>query len=567
MRIRTRFSLLLGIFIYSLYAVIPVWAHANLLRSDPPAGAGLAESPAVVVLDFTEDLDPAASSVELLNSDSFLIVVGPGTIDPAQPKRLTLSLPPLRDGAYSAVWRARSLVDGHTTQGTVTFSVGSGVPAPSRLPALGVPDPATAWPWPVDSLVRWANYLLASLVVGSLVFGWLVWRPAWRSLESPDAENDLETTALLRRLILFGSIGLGLVTALFILTQALQLGTKDLVSGLLAILTGRTGFLAEARIALLLLLIFLARRLPLVGSGALFPWLATSAIGGSVLLTFSLQSHGAGLADDALLATLLDWMHLIAMSVWLGGLPPLALLLWPRRLPSELTAGVVRHVSGVAFPSVIVLLLTGVYAMQRHVFTWPALTETTHGMALSVKLGLFVFLVGLGAINLLVLSPRLKNSGEGPVQWLRRTVHTEIMVGALILLIVGVITGVSPAFEALKAQQRLGYTQKASADNVEMVLRVTPYQVGENEFAVDVTDGRAGAVQSPATVLLRFANENRRLGISEFETSTTDGRRFGLRGTYLSIIGNWKVEVILRRAGFDDVTHSFDLRVDEAAKP
>jgi len=33
------------------------------------------------------------------------------------------------------------------------------------------------------------------------------------------------------------------------------------------------------------------------------------------------------------------------------------------------------------------------------------------------------------------------------------------------------------------------------------------------------------------------------------------------RGSYLSVAGPWQVEVIVRRAGFDDVRHTFELRV------
>jgi len=563
---RTRLGLLLSILLYGLCAVTPAWAralpHANLLRSDPPAGAHLAEMPKAVVLDFTEDIDPFASSVELLNSDSLMILPGPGTPHPDQPKRLTLELPQLPDGVYSAVWNVRSIVDGHSTRGTVAFSVGPDVPDASRLPALGVPDPATALPWPLDSLARWLNYLSVALTIGSLVFGWLVWRPAWRESETSGADDDLQVTSLLRRFIITGCVALGVATALFVVTQAAQIQAENLGRGLFIILTGRSGFLAEARIVLLLLLLFLARRLPPAGAGTLFPWLSATAVGAALLLTFSLQSHGASLGADAPLAVSMDFLHLTAMSVWLGGLPALAVLLWPKRLPPALTANVVAHVSGVAFPSVTVLLLTGIYAMQLHVETGQALTETTHGMALSVKLGLFAFLVGLGAINLLVLSPRLKKSGGTAVEWLRRTVHTELFAGALILLVVGVVMGVSPALEALRAQERLGYTGKARSGDVEMVLRVAPYRVGENEFAVDLTDGRPGAAQVPGTVILRLTSEDHRLGVSEVQTSTVEGRRYTARGAYLSITGAWRVETILRRAGFDDVTHVFELLVE-----
>ena len=42
------------------------------------------------------------------------------------------------------------------------------------------------------------------------------------------------------------------------------------------------------------------------------------------LLTFSLSGHSASLLNGAALAILLDWLHIMAMVAWLGGLVPLS---------------------------------------------------------------------------------------------------------------------------------------------------------------------------------------------------------------------------------------------------
>ena len=103
-------------------------AHANLIRSEPTAGAVLPQSPARVLLEFSENLDLNTSSVELTDAKSQVVVKGPGQTDPASPRLLTLPLPALPDGVYSAVWQARSAADGHFTKGSVSFSVGVSAP-------------------------------------------------------------------------------------------------------------------------------------------------------------------------------------------------------------------------------------------------------------------------------------------------------------------------------------------------------------------------------------------------------------------------------------------------------
>ena len=59
-------------------------------------------------------------------------------------------------------------------------------------------------------------------------------------------------------------------------------------------------------------------RAGLAAGGSRWRWAA------GVVLTFSLNSHGAAEAQGAALAVALDWLHLAAMVAWLGGLLPLA---------------------------------------------------------------------------------------------------------------------------------------------------------------------------------------------------------------------------------------------------
>ena len=82
---------------------------------------------------------------------------------------------------------------------------------------------------------------------------------------------------------------------------------------------GAAGLLWLARLALTLQIVVLAWRLPPAGRGAAWPWWALLAVGGVVVLTLSLLSHAAA-SPAATIAIPLDWLHLVAMIAWLGGL-------------------------------------------------------------------------------------------------------------------------------------------------------------------------------------------------------------------------------------------------------
>jgi len=98
------------------------------------------------------------------------------------------------------------------------------------------------------------------------------------------------------------------------------------------------------------------------------------------------------------LALTSDVVHLVSVSLWLGGLAMLALAVLPRRLPDELAA-VVPRFSRIAFGAVIAILATGVFQGWREVRSKAALTDTTYGKLLIVKVVVFALLVALGGLS------------------------------------------------------------------------------------------------------------------------------------------------------------------------
>jgi copper transport protein len=578
-----RLSYILCGLLLALLITRPVDAHADLVKSDPPAGALLDAAPKELVLEFSEELDPSFSRVQLLNSKHQVVNAGPGAIDPAAPKIIRLALGNLPKDSYTALWRSRSAADGHVTEGSVPFGVGVAVTATSLIPAPGAPDPATETPPPLDTAARWLNLLVMAIALGGLPFALLVWRPAFRAATTDDPSQrsavggrgsgeDATMTHTIRRLILIGG-GLFLLTnALFLVTQAADAAGVSLLQALggpaAELLGGRSGQLILARMAMTLLIGALAWRLPPAGRGAAWPWWAALALAGGVVLTFSLSAHGAAEEQGAALAVALDWLHVAAMVAWLGGLIPLAFAVRAvRRAPEQALplAILIPKFSWLAFPCVAILTLTGLYSAYLHIGALDLLPATTYGRVLLIKIGLFGLLFAIGAINLLVLSRRLRGAGNQLARSFGRTVRVELIGGALLLLMVGAMTSVAPSKTAWEAHERLGLAQEAKVGDVDMVLRVAPAQIGDNEWAVDITDKRPNAQAAPSKVLLRFDMQGMQMGILQTEAQTSDKERYTTRGSFTSMGGRWNVEVVLRRAGFDDVTHTFQLDVVRSA--
>ncbi len=557
---RIRLAIIAAVITFLLWPVSQALAHAILVRSDPEAGAVLVTAPQAIRLEFSEDLDIHFSKARLVDSNSRIITQGPGTIDAAAPRVLTLAIPALPNGSYSIIWQARSAVDGHVTDGSVGFSVGNSTARVSLLPPPGAPNPATALPSPLETILRWLSYLAVSLSVGSLLFGLLVWRPAYRSWKTPSLPDDRQAAQCIQQLAVGGSISLFVASMAFLVSQAWQSsqGAFQIPFGiaLIQLLDPRTAGLFWARLIILGFVIYLARRLPDPGAGSSALWWGVTVLAGGLLLTFSLQGHGAALGS--LLAVVIDLIHIAAMAAWLGGLLPLFLVMRSTNLPASL---LIPRFSRVALVSVASLVLTGLYNAYVQVGTLEGLTATTYGRALLFKSAIFSILIGLGALNLVGFSPGLADAGGKAARHIRTIVRIELALGGLVLLAAGLLMGVSPGREALQALRRQGYVGAYQENGYRMALWLAPARAGDNEIAVDIRANTQPDSEGKPEVLLRFQMLDHDMGVSQVEAATQDGTRYTARGSYLAMAGRWQVEIILRHPGYNDIRHAFNIQV------
>jgi hypothetical protein len=110
-------------------AALALWpgaalAHAVLVKSVPAQRATLTEPPPKVELWFNERLEPAYSKASVTNEAGAQVDLRDVAVSADDPRRLSLSLPPLVPGRYTVSFRVLS-VDGHVVESTLTFTVKS----------------------------------------------------------------------------------------------------------------------------------------------------------------------------------------------------------------------------------------------------------------------------------------------------------------------------------------------------------------------------------------------------------------------------------------------------------
>ncbi|MFD7300625.1 copper resistance CopC/CopD family protein [Streptomyces pharetrae] len=415
-RVRSLVLLLLAVAAALLADAAPASAHAALTSSDPRQGAVVGQAPEQISLTFSE-------TVAL--SDDALRVLDPkgGRADTGEARgtgaTYTVKLRPgLPDGTYTVSYQVVS-ADSHPVAGAFTFSIG----APSAT-TVSVPE-ATAGGGAVGFLYgvgRYASYAGFIVLVGGAAFLLACWPRGTgvRAVQRLVVSGWVAlTAATLGLLLLRGSYTTsgkaGDVFDLELLGQVLQTKTG-------AALVSRLLLLAAA--ALFVAVLFGAYAKRVEGdegapdedgdaggageggdeAGKEARDLAFGLAVGGVVVAAGLAASWA-MAEHAStgiqpgIAMPVDVLHLLAVAAWLGGLAALLVALHRAPAGTPLEATAVRRFSQLAFGSVLVLVVTGLYQSWRQVGSWSALTGTRYGQLLCLKAGLVVLLVGIAWIS------------------------------------------------------------------------------------------------------------------------------------------------------------------------
>ena len=148
--------------------------------------------------------------------------------------------------------------------------------------------------------------------------------------------------------------------------------------------------------------------------------------------------------------------HLTAAGLWLGGLVPLGLLLRRAVRPDgaayvPLARAALPHFSQIGYAAVALLVITGTVNSIMLVGSFTALVSTPYGRLLSLKIVLFLAMVGLAFVNRFRLMPRLSRpeTATTPLRTLCRSVAAEQALGLAILAVVAVLGTWPPANMAM----------------------------------------------------------------------------------------------------------------------
>ncbi|HEX3245244.1 MAG TPA: copper resistance protein CopC, partial [Chloroflexota bacterium] len=447
-------------------------AHAELLGSDPPTGSSMERSPTELRLFFSEPVTPGLTELSLIDERGRRLDRGPGRIDSENGRLLSAMVDELPPGVYTLSYRALSSIDGHIDRGVITFAIGTtdSIPPQSAIEILRQQD---FW---TSGALRWMSYLAVLLLLGL---------PAFRVFVAGSSRAGLSSTQLaaldtrLTRLLLCSAITLAISSLGQIVEQSFQLADSGSLGGVLAaaeslVVRTRYGGIWLGRLVLAAAV-----------AGVLKGHLQVSAAertqrwGGAVILavltlyTFATLSHASSALDASWIGLVLSWVHLISISVWLGGLAGLLL-----SASLGVSARLAAAFRGIATGSVAMILISGIGQSLLLVGDVRALTQTLHGQLLLLKL---VAVLGAVVVAWQVRQIALARARSGlhALPRLIAQLRLEFGLGATALGLTALLVYLPPAWQTYRQQLRARPTDAETiVHDLKWSTRIQPGRPG-----------------------------------------------------------------------------------------
>ncbi len=174
-----------------------------------------------------------------------------------------------------------------------------------------------------------------------------------------------------------------------------------------------------------------------------------------IAATRSASGHAAD-AGDFSMPEISDWLHLMAASIWGGGLIALSIAVLPIvwRASGERRkniADIAVRFSGLAGIALVAIVITAGYNGWTEVGSLRALSETDYGKIIMVKIILLAALVIVAASNRYISIPRIMGQSEsrrgngGAIAWFIRKVGAEAVLILALLVCTALLLHNMPA--------------------------------------------------------------------------------------------------------------------------
>jgi copper transport protein len=499
-------------------------------------------SPNQVTIQFDESVQLKFNSIKVTDSNGVQVDKKNGGLDPKQPTILKGGLKKnLPDGIYRIEWKVVSN-DGHPIEGVIPFQIGTAAVQDS----LSFKNETKAYTPHLDLIViRWLQYISNACYVG-LFFFYLIVVPK-ELLQKDSTEKSLGKFMWIGLILLAFSILLSLpLQATMVLGSSWsEVFSFDALGQVLSYTVfGKTWLI---QMALLFTLILTTHFLSMADSTKrLISWICFW-LGLGLLVTKAFTSHAVSQTNN-LLTISMDFLHLLAASVWIGSLIGLVVLL-PLSKNVETKPYYLKMVHRFSKWGIILVLLlaaTGIFSGFQYIPTISSLFHTIYGRVLVSKVLLFFLMVTFAAFNFI---KGKKANGKGLVS----TLWGELTIGIIILILTVFLTNLPTAMSSPGPFKKTNIGDQG----YKVSLDVTPNVIGVNAYIVTLKNGKDQPIKDIEQITLTFTHTEMDMGKDTVTLSNVGEGKYEAKGMNFNMAGKWDVHVHILTKTLDSIDTDF----------
>ncbi|MCS5545862.1 MAG: CopD family protein, partial [SAR324 cluster bacterium] len=540
-------------FLILIIGIPSAYAHPFLLDSEPGQGQNTASGITKITIFYSEAVEIDFSELKVFDSAGNKI----DNMDTAYyqgENSLVITTPPLGDGVYTVTSKVLSKIDGHLVQAAIIFGVGE---AQIDLSLLDEQEESEITFLP-EAAARFPGIIGQTVVLGSVISAIAIWGTQRKRFGKES--SDLLNQAYRFKFAKLTGIGLVAVLAsnfIMLAVQTLRLETSPI--DVIQTAFGATWLIRMIITIILLGIWFWMERKPRLSPKKHIPMLAASL---ALIFTTTMMGHGA--ATELSAPIILDYVHNLLASVWIGGviffgfvlLPTLASLDGIQK--AKVTLAILPRYSGMITIALGILIITGPTLLWFLESDVTSLINSTYGSLIIAKIVLAVVLISFGAFYQFKIQRqaerKLKSGKTFTFNNLSKSLKAEAMVGIALLGVVALLVNSSlPAGEIQTADAQgvtLGFSSTLFSEQAKFDISIMPVSVGSNTISVLVSTVSGEPLPDISSLKIKVSNPQRNIAPIEIpimeiksddETARFEGDvTFGFAGT-------WQIEVEAKR--------------------
>lgn len=525
------------------------YAHPTVKYSDPASSTTVSAGITQVVIRYSEAIEIDFSAIKVLDNNG-------NQIDNRDTKyfegdySLVVTTPPLTDGIYTVTSKVLSKVDGHLVDEVFLFGVGNAsVPPPRQkdvTESIYFPEAGTRFPGFVGQVI------VLGAAISSLVM--------WNAIQGKNLikENITELQKFYHsKFSSITGIGLFLVFAsnvLMLVVQTIRLEAS--ASSVLQTSFGSVWILRMAITIILLAIWFLMENKTSVSSKkqALMLGLSLVLIGTTTII-------GHGTASEQTSAIIIDYVHNLIASIWIGGIVFFAFILLPTfsRLDGNkkelVTLSMIPKFSAMIIISLGILIITGPTLLWLLEDDVALLSQSYYGFLIIAKIAIASVMVALGGYNQFrvqrTAEKALKSNDILVHKKIKRSLGTEAVLGIILLGVVALLTNSSlPASQAEEETQQISYGFDTSvfSENIKFDLNIDPFRSGANTISVSAFDSQGNPLDDVSEIKAKISNPQKNIAPIEITLTKAGSQNSEYGGELIfGFSGKWNVELEVQR--------------------